>query len=189
MNQQSHSEATLSRLLAVDWRTDFMTTLMHGRSRGALMQEYLRRAAWWAEELNAAGQWPFFDIAGALAPGVQPPRELSDQLEQKLRTRIDSPALATACRAALRWAALLDSDFPVPPRLQDPFEPLLLMFERGGGFTTEGIFIDLGASSIVRKSLAEHLAADQMLALDPASLNALDETRRPEDSPSSQEPG
>ena len=52
MNQQSHSEATLSRLLAVNWKSDFMITLGHSLSRGRLMQEYLRRAARQREHLR-----------------------------------------------------------------------------------------------------------------------------------------
>ena len=37
------------------------------------MQEYLRRAAWWALELDATSKWPFFDIAGLVgARGAQP---------------------------------------------------------------------------------------------------------------------
>ena len=64
MNKQSHGEATLSRLLATDW-PDGLYTFEHGISRGRLMQEYLRRAAWWALELDAISKWPFFDIRRA----------------------------------------------------------------------------------------------------------------------------
>ena len=80
MNQQSHGEATLSRLLATDW-PDGLYTFEHGISRGRLMQEYLRRAAWWALELDATSKWPFFDIAGLWAPDVHSPPELAAQLE------------------------------------------------------------------------------------------------------------
>ena len=34
MNQQGHSEATLSRLLAVNWKSDFMITLRHALPGG-----------------------------------------------------------------------------------------------------------------------------------------------------------
>ena len=65
--------------------------------------------------------------------------------------RVGWPSVDVSCRAALRWAAVHDARMPLPPQLEDPFEPLLLMFERGGGFTTEHGFIDLGGSSILRK--------------------------------------
>ena len=180
---QSHSAATLSRLLAVDWDGDFTISLEHARSRAKLMREYLRRAAWWALELDATGKWPFFDIAGQLAPNVQAPPELAEELEAMIHDRVGWPSLRVINQAALRWAALLDAGIPVPPQVDDPFEPLLLMFERGGGFTTEAGFIDLGGSSILRKTWRDHLAPHPIISLDQATLDALDqpeETARPE---------
>ena len=71
MNHESHSAVTLSRLLAVDWDSDFMISLGHARSRARLMSEYLRRTAWWVNELDDTRQWPFFDIVGRWGgPGV-----------------------------------------------------------------------------------------------------------------------
>ncbi len=183
MNQQGHSEATLSRLLAVNWKSDFMITLGHALSRGRLMQEYLRRAAWWVRELDGTSKWPFFDIAGRWVPEVTAPHELSDQLEALIGERIRWYEDAVACRAALRWAALLDAGIPLPSELEDPFEPLLLMFERGGGFTTEAGFIDLGGSSVLQKAWRDHLTLHPVVSLDQATLDALDrsaETARPE---------
>jgi hypothetical protein len=183
VNQQSYSAATLSRLLAVDWESDFIIQLGYTRSRGRLMQEYLRRAAWWAQGLDATDKWPFFDIAGLLAPEVHSPPEIAAKLETLIRNRVGWPSVDISCRAALRWAALLDAGIPVPPQLEDPFEPLLLMFERGGGFTTEHGFIDLGGSSVLRKTWRDHLAPHPVTSLDEATLDALDrsaETARPE---------
>ena len=57
------------------------------------------------------------------------------------------------------------------------------MFERGGGFTTEAGFIDLGGSSILRKTWRDHFAAQPIISLDQATLDALDqpeETASPE---------
>jgi hypothetical protein len=183
VNQQSHSEATLSRLLAVDWKSDFVITLGHALSRGRLMQEYLRRAAWWVQELDGTTKWPFFDIAGRWAPEVHASDEKSDRLETLIEERIRWYEDTVACRAALRWAALLDAGIPLPSHLEDPFEPLLLMFERGGGFTTEAGFIDLGGSSVLQKTWRDHLAPHPIISLDQATLDALDqpeETARPE---------
>ncbi len=183
MSQESHSAATLSRLLAVDWESDFMIQLGFARSRGGLMQEYLRRAAWWAQGLDATGKWPFFDIAALLAPELHSPPELAEQLETMIRNRVGWPSVDVSCRAALRWAAVLDARIPLPPQLEDPFEPLLLMFDRGGGFTTEHGFIDLGGSSVLRKRWQDHLTLHPVVSLDQATLEALDrsaETARPE---------
>jgi hypothetical protein len=175
VNQQSHAAATLSRLLTVDWDGDFDVSFRHAVSRAKLMREYLRRSALWANHLNATNEWPFFDIAGRLAPDIEPPSELSKRLEDGIIERTGWPSHRTVARAALRWAALLDAGMSLPPDLDDPFEPLLLMFDRGGAYTTEAGFIDLGASSIPRKTWRDHLASEPITALDPATLDALDE--------------
>lgn len=175
MNHPSHSAAMLSRLQAIDWTGDFTVSLVHARSRAKLMREYLRRSAWWAQELAAADQWPFFDIIGLVAPQVEPPHGLTEQLETTIQRRIGRPSHRTIARSALRWAAARDAGIPLPPQLEDPFEPLLLMLERGGGFTTEANFIDLGGSSVVEKTWRDHLSPEPTTDLDEASLDALDE--------------
>jgi hypothetical protein len=175
VNQQSHAAATLSRLLTVDWDGDFDVSYRHAVSRAKLMREYLRRSAQWANHLNATNEWPFFDIAGRLAPEVEPPTELAKQLEESIAERTGWPSHRTVARATLRWAALLDAGTPLPPDLQDPFEPLLLMFDRGGAYTTEAGFIDLGASSVPSKTWRDNLSTEPVTALDRATLDALDE--------------
>jgi hypothetical protein len=163
---------TLTRLLAVDWDPDFMVSLGHARSRARLMSEYLRRAAWWVNELDGTSNWPFFDIAGRWAPAVHASPELAEQLDTLICNSPDWQG--GACRAALRWAAMLDAGIPLPPGLEDPFEPLLLMFERGGGFTGCGGFIDLGGSSVLQRTWRDHLSTEPVASLNVATLDALD---------------
>jgi hypothetical protein len=174
VNQSSHSAATLARLKAVDWEPGFDVSLAHASSRAKLMHEYLRRAALWAQELGGTTRWPFFDIAGSWAPDVDVPAEFAEELEKLIGPRINSWD-ATPSRAALRWAAILDADVSVPAHLDDPFEPLLLLFERGGGQTTEAGFIDLGGSSVLQKTWQNYLSTEPVTALDPTTLDALDE--------------
>ena len=176
LNHQSHSAVTLSRLLAVDWDPDFMTSLGYARSRARLMGEYLRRAAGWVQELDGTSNWPFFDIAGRWAPDVQAPAELAEQLDTLISH--STGWQGGTCRAALRWAAMLDAAIPQPPHLEDPFEPLLLMFERGGGYTSCGGFIDLGGSSVLPKTWRDHLSTTPIVSLDQNTLDALDQPNR-----------
>jgi hypothetical protein len=129
MSGGSHSEMMLGRLLAVDWTAG--TSFDHARSRARLIREYLRRSAWWARTLDAVAEWPFFDIAAHLAPEVHVPEDLARQLEDLISTRIGWPSVAEACRAALHWAALTDARIPPAYGLDDPYEPLVLLFERG----------------------------------------------------------
>jgi hypothetical protein len=171
---QSHTAATLARLQAVDWSGD--SGFDHRRSRIRLMAEYLRRAALWAQALDATDEWPFFDIAAHLAPSVHVPDDQAKELEALIYNRVGWPSVDRSCRAALRWAALQDSDVSLPPVLDDPYEPLLLMFDRGGGWTTEAGFIDVDGAAIRRQTWHDHLATEPVTALDPATLDALDET-------------
>lgn len=172
MSGGSHSEKMLGRLLAVDWTN--AASLDHVQSRARLMREYLRRSAWWARALDAVAEWPFFDIAAHIAPEVQVPEHLTRQLEDLISTRIGWPSVARVCRAALRWAALADARNPPDYGLDDPYEPLVLLFERGGGFTTEHGFIDLDGVSIHRRTWQDHLAAEPIVALTHSALDALD---------------
>jgi hypothetical protein len=172
VNPDGHAATTLARLLAVDWKTD--DGIDYPRARAKLMREYLRRAAWWAQELDATGAWPFFDIPALWAPEIEVPGDLLDPLETLISTGIGWPSVATTARAALRWAAVLDAGKPLPDGMADPYEPLLLMFERGGGFTTEHGFIDLGAASIVRRTWRDHLTTEQIVPLTQSALDALD---------------
>jgi hypothetical protein len=166
----------LARLSAVDWDE---VALDRRWSRVALMREYLRRAALWARELDAEGAWPFFDIAALIAPGLEPPRELAEELETLLYERVGWPTVQTCCRAALRWAALLDSGRPIPVGLPDPYEPLLLVFERGGEFYIEHVFIELDGASIMQKPMAYYVSDEPVLAsLDPDYLDELDASER-----------
>ncbi len=174
MNQPSHSNATLGRLKAVDWEPGFDVSLAHARSRATLMHEYLRRAALWAQELGGTTRWPFYDIAGRWAPDVDVPTEVAEELEKQIGPHINSWD-AVPSRAALRWAAMLDAGVSIPAHLEDPFEPILVMFERGGGQTTEAGFIDLGGSSVLQKTWRDHLSTEPVTVLDATTLDALDE--------------
>lgn len=61
----------LDRLAAIRW-TNMQGHNAHVASMSQLMIEYLRRASLRAEVLGGPPKWPSFDIAGALAPEVQP---------------------------------------------------------------------------------------------------------------------
>jgi hypothetical protein len=173
VNSESHASETLFRLLAVDWTGE--ASFDHARSRAGLMREYLRRASWWAQALRATDEWPFFDIAAHLAPQVYAPEELAGRLEELISTGIGWPSVVDTCRNALRWAAVLDAAVLVPGHLPDPFDPLLWLFERGGGWTTESGFIELGGASVRRRTWRDHLSTEPTVTLTQSTLDALDQ--------------
>ncbi|MEV6850023.1 hypothetical protein [Actinoplanes sp. NPDC051411] len=170
----TRSEATLARLMAVNWKDD--AAFDHRSARMRLMREFLRRSAWWAQQFGAPESWPFYDIAEQVAPGVLVPEDLTARLDELIRTQVGWPAVAVTCRAALHWAAVLDAGAR-PDGGEDPYEPLLLFFERGGLFTTESGFIEVFGGSVRRRTWPEYLDS-KPADIRPAALAALDEADR-----------
>ncbi|MEE1774689.1 hypothetical protein PUR25_01075, partial [Streptomyces sp. JV181] len=63
------------------------------------------------------------------------------------------------------------SDLPMD--LPDPYEPLLAMYERGGGYYLEE-YLDLNGVMIPLRDLESNAPAAPFLTLAPADLDALD---------------
>jgi hypothetical protein len=166
----TQAETTLARLFAVNWKDD--TSFDHRSARMRLMREFLRRSAWWAERFTAPSAWPFYDIAEYVAPQVPNPQRLGERLEELISARIGWPAAAVACRAALHWAALVDAG-ALPEGGEDPYEPLLLFFERGGLFTTGNGFIEVYGGSVRLRPWPEYLGKEPA-DISPEALAALD---------------
>lgn len=161
-------EAVVDRLLAIDWAERYDQR----RSQVALMREYLRRSAIWSTHLDAAG-WPFFDIAAAVDPTVRADRAAVDRLEAGLPGWIYLTVRHT-CVWALHFAALRRAGTRLPD-LPDPYEPLLLMYERGSGFTLDGTgFIEVDFLSFPRGRRGEYLTSEPHVSTDPAELDAMD---------------
>lgn len=162
----------LERLGAVDWG-DGIAAYDHGNSRALLMREYLRRAAAWARAYGAEDSWPFLDLAELVAPEVTIEPGVAAELEEALKGVAPS-SLKRTCRAAVRWAALTSTEMDLPADLPaDPYEPLLLLFERGGGYFVEE-FVDLNGAMVRLGTVDSNLAAPHFLTLLPSALDALD---------------
>ncbi len=162
----------LGRLRAIDWGDD-AAAYEHANSRALLMREYLRRTAAWAKAYDAEASWPFLDIAQLVASEVGIAPEVATELEEAL-TGVAPSSLKRTCRAAVRWAALGHAAVELPSDLpEDPYEPLLVMFERGGGYFVEE-FIDLNGAMVRLGTVESNLAAPPFLTLAPTTLDALD---------------
>ncbi|MET0405188.1 MAG: hypothetical protein ABW123_22430 [Cystobacter sp.] len=173
------STSTFKRILAINWKGSYNTT----PSRLALMSEHLRRTAWWAEASKAT-LWPFFDIAYAINQDVRASPALVSQLEAHLTSKMQLPSsrVAMSCVRALHFAALLDKGTPLPKlpdSVQQPFEPLLLMFERGGGFRVDGAgLIDIDSIGLQKGTLQSRRTEAPMVSMEPTQLDALDASRK-----------
>lgn len=169
----SHVDTTAKRIMAINWEGSFART----RSRVALLREYLRRAAWWAEAVKSE-EWPFFDIAHAIKPEVRADPALVKRIETHLAPEMQGILVVHACVRALHFAALLDAGVQLPKlpgSAVQPFEPLLVMFERGGGFRTDGSgLIQVDIAGVPKGTIQSNLKDKPVVALDPAALDALD---------------
>jgi hypothetical protein len=169
----AHSTVTFERIKAINWSGSFDKT----PSRVALLREYLRRAAWWAEAVKST-EWPFFDIAAAISPTARAEQALVRQIEEHLASQLQGMLVVRTCVRALHFAALLDEGrkLPrVPGSVAQPFEPLLMMFERGGGFRIAGSgLIEVDTAGVPKGTMMSQRTDKPVVALDPASLDALD---------------
>jgi len=169
---EDRSRVVLERLRDIDWSDD-SAAFEHANSRALLMREYLRRTALWAQAYGAEQSWPFFDIAELVAPDVETPSDVAAELEEVLAGLAPS-SLKRTCWAAVRWAALRQAGRePSRDMPADPYEPLLLMYERGGGYFVEE-FIDLNGVMVRLGTVESNLAAIPFLTLTPTTLDALD---------------
>nr|WP_237331042.1 hypothetical protein [Streptomyces mexicanus] len=170
----------------VQWY-DWDLAVAHTRSRALLMREFLRRAAHWAKAYGAEEQWPFYDVTELIAPGFRAAEDVENALEDFLDRSVGTPSTARTCRGAVRWAALrTEHPGALPDRDReeregqdqaqalDLYEPLLLLYERGGGYSV-GEFIDLYGVMIPYGDLPFHLTAEPFLTLAPGTLDALDQ--------------
>ncbi|MFE3720850.1 hypothetical protein [Streptomyces cyaneofuscatus] len=165
------SRAVSDRLGAIDWDDDG-AAFRHAHSRALLMREYLRRAALWAQVCGAEESWPFFDIAERLDAAITTPPDVAAELEQLLQS-LAPASLRTTCRGAVRWPALLAAHRGLSAELPDPYEPLLLMYERGGGYHL-GEYLDLNGVMIPLGDMESNASAAPFVTLAPTTLDALD---------------
>ncbi|MEU4606018.1 hypothetical protein AB0F43_23780 [Kribbella sp. NPDC023972] len=166
------AERMVDRLLAVRW--DESAARAHRRSRGRLTREFLRRTAQWALAVGAEEGWPFSDLAGALDREVAVDPALLAKLEIDGATVGGFPIRPAHAAVIVRWAALGDLPRQRFPELDDPYEPLVTMVGRGGGYSVAKGFIELGYGSFPIGSVAER-AALEPVPIDEATLDQADQ--------------
>ena len=165
------AERMVDRLAAVKF--DHEVAFARQSSRGRLVREFLRRTALWARELGAESGWPYSDLAGALEPEVDvEPHQLA-RLEIDADTSDEFPIGPKLGALIVRWAALGDLPRQSFPHLDDPYEPLLVLFDRGGGCRKLGGWIEMGYGEFPVGTL-EDRALYEPRPIDQAALDACD---------------
>ncbi|MEE1930957.1 hypothetical protein V1J52_22725 [Streptomyces sp. TRM 70351] len=162
----------LTRLQSITW-LDVDACFDHERSRAALMLEYLRRAGAWAQFCDAEQAWPFFDIGALIDPALQVEEDVAADLEAFV-SKVFWDSHKKVCRGAVKWPEVVRRHGVDLPDLGDPYEPLLLMFERGGGFSMVNEFVDLTGAMIPVRNLHHHLSNPLLESTHTEALDALD---------------
>lgn len=148
MTAKTITDTALERILAIKWEPDDSRVNSHI----ALLREYLRRAALWAKALDCTDEWPFFDVAAHICP-----LECADDTNVKLlKTHFTETPFYVAgmiektCEWFLHWDRVKNlpkvSEFTLP----ELYEPLIIMYERGGIFSMEHGFFDFAVGSFPR---------------------------------------
>lgn len=160
------------RVQEVEWTA---TDYLHTRSRVLLMKEFLRRSALWAKNLDLGDHWPFIDIARALRGGDTAPTVLLNEVRATLELKMVGGYASEMALAAINLAAMRDSRSKLPD-LPDLYEPLLVMFERGGRFSVDGSgMVDVDYAGVAIKTLEHNVARPPIAPLDSVSLDAIDD--------------
>jgi hypothetical protein len=166
------AERMADRLRAVVFDED--EAFARQRSRFRLTREFLRRTALWSQALGVEDQWPFGDLAAVLDPGSQVDPALVEKLQLDTSSAESFPVPPAMAVAIVRWAGLGDLPRQRFPELDDPYEPLVALFERGGAYTVGGRQIELGYGTYPIRTLADR-AGLEPAPIDEATLDALDE--------------
>ncbi|MEV4412228.1 hypothetical protein [Catellatospora sp. NPDC049609] len=158
----------------------FEESIRHNGSRLALMREYLRRSAMWAQALGCLTSWPFYDIAVAADPSA---RLAGDHVETVL-SGLAGRGLRPIDKRVIPYMLNFTTLRVWPQGLPDPFEPLLMVYERGGSFGRKAGSVVIGHFDGVPERHPEmHAGRAPEPDLSPAALDALDrvgEERREE---------
>ena len=126
-------DKTLARILAVDWQYDPSQQAVHVR----LLKEHFRRVVEWTKALDAKPMFYMGDLAGFIDPEIRAAPEKVAALRSHL---VDKtwPSFVRMLEYTLHWAALKDTpEIESYRSLPDPFEPILVLYERGGTVTID----------------------------------------------------
>lgn len=162
----------VDRLLNADWNP---AGFDRECSRAILMREYLRRSALWASALDAETISPFFDAARLLY-GVDVAGEgILSLLRTALAEREAGTYGTRMSIAAVNLAAARDEGRELPLVSVDLYEPLVIMFERGGEFILEGSpMVDVDTIGVLIGDHSYRMSIPAIASLDSSYLDGLD---------------
>jgi hypothetical protein len=149
-------EALVQRIQAIEWRQDDSRDRLHVQ----LMREYLRRAALWAQALGATEEWSFFDIARLVDADVR----ADDMTLRRVREHLEDRKASWWGQRIAEWALHFTALPAAPSGLPNPYEPLIVMFDNGGDFTTETGIINIDYTlALPTRTWCDHLSDEPVI--------------------------
>lgn len=173
MKSNNHLNATLERILRFDFTKDDIAS----RANAALFREYLRRSVLWSDATGCKMS-KFDDHASCIDRSVRAPDDAVEQVRQHIVVWGKNAPVQIMCVYALHWAALKDTmDLEETYGLPDPYEPLLVLFDRGRDFYMENgvCFVGTFPFSLFKKEYYRNMKP--LLSLDEDTLNAIDQAK------------
>ena len=189
-------------LAAIDrcWNIEWRENPARLESTMALMREYLRRSAVVAEAVGETPNWPWFDAAARLTlPGIDrrflPAYVFLDAKPQYESLGVDpleDRVIALnqhmnegsgrqgwyghhSCWWYIRWASVKNHPALAPLNLLDLYEPLMVLYERGGSFHPHHGDINFFQNRVVQPvAPARWITREPLPSLDLAALDEID---------------
>jgi hypothetical protein len=140
------------------------------------MQEFLRRTALWAHAISVDRNWPLLSVAEALSarlPSIKARLGLHE-LDHKA-ARQKTVFASRVAQWFLDWTVIERQDEVVAFKLLAPYEPAIVLLERGGYVHIENRMFQIRLASFPIRSVAAYLEQPPFVELDEQSLAAADE--------------
>jgi hypothetical protein len=187
--KRNNLEQAKERIKAINWKYDDRYNSIAGSSM-FLVKEFLRRAALCAEIfglINLPGSgWPILDYAAYIDPLLKIEEEedefypVHDELDAQAEVlHVNCLSLQTkrVCVYFVHWAEVKDRPKVIEHDLVDPYEPLIVLYERGGNFRRDhsGVWEYHHTSGFPVYTPSDHLSSTPIIELDETSLDRADE--------------
>jgi hypothetical protein len=175
-------DVALARLLAINWKREIDFRNHRTQSQRALVHEYMRRLAFWYNSLSPAEEsFRYFNAAEAIAPLPEFAKakiEASwnpyvEQLTQE--NRKPSYRQQEYCQQYLHWVAVQHLIPNYLANLLSPYDPLILLYERGGDFHFHHHEVQLATgASFGWGAVEDYLIHPKVIKLDNTALDEMD---------------
>ncbi len=188
---EAGARAAIARCRQIAWQPDPRRL----GSQAALMREFLRRAAVVSQTMAGNTDWRWDDFTQLLPlplsvrrslpayvfldkelryeqPGADPLEDEVIALNKEMNERRINAGWYSrkACWWSIRWASVKTHRYVVSLGLPDPYEPLIVFYERGGSFYREQGILYMDGANVMERAYQDL----PPLPLDPAALDALD---------------